>query len=176
MAIRSGRSMAEITQMAVLPVVLLISHLESRRLSPGCTGLAEVLGRSPFSVTAVVTDTFVADQPGQGNDPAGSMPNSLKILLNWIKFELPLLFKRGLGLRSKSRVPNCVFTMVPKYYPQGRIQIMHGTIHKWRHANMTQNWSPLCHAMYYVLCICVTKSITHLPLFAWRHSWIVSGR
>ena len=48
-----------------------------------------------------------------------------------------------------------------------------GTIHKWRHVHMTENWR--CHArMFYALCTCVTNSQTPSPLFAWRHLWMVS--
>jgi len=49
------------------------------------TGFAEVLGRSSFSVTAVVTDAFVGDQPRQRDDPAGSMTNGLKVNKIFIK-------------------------------------------------------------------------------------------
>jgi hypothetical protein len=47
-------------------------------LSPRSAGFAEVLGRRPLGIAAVVTDTFVRDQPGQGDDPSGSMADSLK--------------------------------------------------------------------------------------------------
>jgi len=44
-AVVSGSAVTKVAEVAVLPVVFLLPHLEMGSLSPGSAGLAEVLGR-----------------------------------------------------------------------------------------------------------------------------------
>lgn len=77
-AVASSSAVAEVTEMAVLPVIVLFAFLEVSRLRARSTGLAEVLGRRPLSIAAVIADAFIADQPGKWDDPTCSMANCLK--------------------------------------------------------------------------------------------------
>ena len=79
-------------------------------------------------------------------------------------------------LKPKPKLIICWFFF--KWHVEYKLRFLIGTIHKWCHSILTQNWTPcpFCHAKKGVLLSSLYlpshNCISQSPLLVWRHLWI----